>query len=324
MSRRRRRNARRGASWPTIPRSLSFWPHSSSSWSSSWPLSSISRPSGRRSTGIWPRIRAAPRRTLAGFRGRVLDREGYVLAASTPTQLIIADPQLVKDPGWTAAILAPELGIDAAVLEERLLPSSPQDRYNVIATTSDQEALAAVRALVADEDTTKAFTGVVIRPEEDRLYPAGDLARPLLGRVDPDEIGRSGVEEQFDDLLRGNPGLERYERGIFGSISVGRRTVEPAERGYDITLTLDHRIQYGTESILIDTCERLGAAGAIGHRQRAQHRSDLRDGERREEKRHDVRGRVVQQGGDRYVRTRLGHEVGVVRSRGRSPRVCRR
>lgn len=201
-------------------------------------------------------------RKLAGFRGQLLDREGYVLAASTPTQLIIADPQLVGDPAWTATLLASELGVDAEVLHERLLPANAEDRYNVVAATSDQEALAAIRGLVADPDTTDAFTGVVIRPEEDRLYPAGELARPLIGRVDPDEIGLSGVEQQFDELLAGSSGFERYERGIFGSISVGRRLVEPAERGYDITLTLDHRVQFGTEAILIETCEKLGAKGA--------------------------------------------------------------
>lgn len=201
-------------------------------------------------------------RKLAGFRGQLLDREGYVLAASTPTQLIIADPQLVGDPEWTATLLAPNLGVDAEVLHERLLPANAEDRYNVVAATSDQEALAAIRALVADPETTDAFDGIVIRPEEDRLYPAGDLARPLIGRVDPDEIGRSGVEQQFDELLAGSSGFEQYERGIFGSISVGRRLVEPAERGYDVTLTLDHRVQFGTEAILIDTCEKLGAKGA--------------------------------------------------------------
>ncbi len=201
-------------------------------------------------------------RTLAGFRGRVLDREGFVLAASTPTQQIIADPQLVEDPVWTASLLSTALGIDAAEIEERLAPASERDRYNVVATTSDASALASIRALVADEETSKAFKGIVIRPEEDRLYPAGDLARPLIGRVDPDEVGRSGVEEQFDDVLRGRAGVERYERGRFGSISVGQRTVQPAERGYDLTLTIDHRVQFGTEAILIDTCEKLGAQGA--------------------------------------------------------------
>ncbi len=201
-------------------------------------------------------------RTLPGFRGRVLDREGFVLAASTPTQKIIADPQLVVDPEWTAALLGPQLGTEASDLETRLLPSSPEDRYNVVAITSDAAALAGIRALVADNETSKAFTGIVIRPEEDRLYPAGELARPLIGRVDPDEVGRSGIELQYDDVLRGTAGVERFERGRFGSISVGERSVQPAESGFDLTLTLDHRIQFGTEAILKDTCEKLGAQGA--------------------------------------------------------------
>ncbi len=203
-------------------------------------------------------------RKIAGFRGQLVDREGYVLAASTPTQVIIADPQVVSDndPEWTASLLAPILQTDAATIAEQLLPSFEGDRYNEVATTSDQNVLSQIRALVDDDATTKAFAGIVIRPEEDRLYPAGSLARPLIGRVDADEVGRSGLEQQFDELLRGTAGREQYERGVFGSISVGQRTVEPAAKGYDITLTIDHRVQYGTESILKDTCEKLGAAGA--------------------------------------------------------------
>lgn len=203
-------------------------------------------------------------RSIAGYRGRLLDREGFVLAASTPTQVIVADPQIVKknDPGYTATLLAPVLGIDASELEERLQPSSDRDRFNVVARTSDASALAKIRALVADEETTGAFAGIVIQPEEDRLYPAGDLARPLIGRVDPQEVGRSGIELQYDEVLRGTAGVERYERGRFGSISVARRSVEPAEKGFDLTLTLDHRVQFGTEAILQETCERLGAKGA--------------------------------------------------------------
>ncbi len=201
-------------------------------------------------------------RPIAGYRGRLLDREGFVLAASTPTQQIIADPQLVEDPQWTASLLAPLLETEASDLETRLLPASPRDRYNVVATTADAQALAGIRELVADEETSGAFTGIVIRPQEDRLYPAGELARPVIGRVDPDERGRSGLELQYDDILRGTSGIEKYERGRFGSISVGERSVQPAVRGYDLTLTLDHRIQFGTEAILQDTCETLGARSA--------------------------------------------------------------
>ncbi|MFW2382321.1 MAG: hypothetical protein ACN4GZ_11225, partial [Acidimicrobiales bacterium] len=90
-------------------------------------------------------------RPIAGFRGRLLDREGFVLAASTPTQVIIADPQLVEDPEWTAALLATQLETEASDIETRLLPSSPEDRFNVVATTADASALAGIRALVADE-----------------------------------------------------------------------------------------------------------------------------------------------------------------------------
>ncbi|MEM7339132.1 MAG: penicillin-binding protein 2 [Actinomycetota bacterium] len=193
-------------------------------------------------------------RQLAGYRGDVLDRNGVVLAASSPSHRVVADPTLVKDPGRTAALLAPLLGIDSGWLVDELTPTSETDRFSLLARHVNDDAVAGIADL--------NLAGIFTRPEEDRVYPAGDVAAAVVGRVDPDEQGIYGVEQQYNDAMTGAPGTEQYERGRFGSITVGSREVDPATRGSDVTLTIDNRLQYVTEEMLVGHCEETRAAGA--------------------------------------------------------------
>lgn len=201
-------------------------------------------------------------RQLAGYRGAVFDRNGFVLAAPTPSHRIEADPTLVADPGATAALLAPILGIDSASLSENLIPSSDKDHYGLLARNVDDEAVGRIRELDAAAETSGELDGIFIRPEEHRVYPAGDLANAVVGRVDPDEQGIFGVEQRYNDEMTGVPGTEQLEVGRFGSITVGDRKIDPATAGFDVVLTLDHRLQYVTEQSLLDHCEATGAKGA--------------------------------------------------------------
>lgn len=201
-------------------------------------------------------------RQIAGYRGAVVDRNDFVLAASTPSHQIVTDPTLVEDPEATAALLAPILGVEASELAEILRGSSPTDRYGLLARNVDDEAVTRIQQLDAADEQSDFLNGIFIRPEENRVYPAGELAKPIVGRVDLDEQGTFGLEHQYNDLMTGVPGTEQFERGRFGSISVGDWKVDPATAGYDVQLTLDHRIQYVAEQALLEHCEATGAQGA--------------------------------------------------------------
>jgi cell division protein FtsI (penicillin-binding protein 3) len=217
------------------------------------------RSDGYRSWGEDQRTRT---RELTGYRGSVLDRNGFVLAAPAPGHKVVADPTMVENATATAELLAPILGLDISALATDLTPSSEDDRYSLLARNLDDEATATIEQLELAPDTSDELVGVWLRPEEDRVYPAGDLATAIVGRVDPDEQGIRGVEQQYNDLMAGVPGTERFEGGRFGSISVGDRVIDPATSGYDVTLTIDHRIQYVTEQALVAHCETTRANGA--------------------------------------------------------------
>ncbi len=201
-------------------------------------------------------------RALPAYRGSIVDRNGFVLASSTPSKQVVAEPANVVDAAATAALLAPVLGIDAAELIERLTPTSDNDLYELLGRALPDETVASIEALKTDPQTRDHMVAILLTPEEDRIYPADHLARPIVGRVDPDEIGLYGVEAQYNDAMTGIPGSEVFEKGAFGSISVGDWSVNPAAAGYDVVLTIDHRIQFVAEQALLEHCEETGAAGA--------------------------------------------------------------
>lgn len=201
-------------------------------------------------------------RQLAGYRGSVVDRNGFVLAASTPSHKVVADPTMVVNPSATATLLAPLLGREVTTLTDELTADSASDRYALLSRTVTDDTSDRIRGLMADGTTADRMVGVFVRPEEARVYPADELATPLVGRVDPDERGIYGVEAQYDDLMTGVPGEEEFESSRFGSISVADWRVDPATAGYDVILAIDHRIQYVAEEALRAQCEQTGAAGA--------------------------------------------------------------
>lgn len=219
----------------------------------------IVRPDQYLDLGVSQRVRE---RALPAYRGSIVDRTGFVLASSTPSKQVIADPAKIIDPAATAALLAPVLGIDTAELTERLTPASGNDRYELLGRALPDETAAAVETLKLDELTRDHLVAVFVSPEEDRIYPADLLARPVIGRVDPDEIGYYGIEDQYNEAMTGIPGSEVFEKGAFGSISVGDWSVNPAAAGYDVVLTIDHRIQFVAEQALLEHCEETGAEGA--------------------------------------------------------------
>jgi cell division protein FtsI (penicillin-binding protein 3) len=216
------------------------------------------RPDRYRDLGEDQRLRTT---NLAGYRGSILDRDGFVLASSTPGQELVVDPQLVEDPDAMADLVAPILGVEPASLMSELTPSSSADRYGRLAAELDEPQVAILLEVFATAEAEQ-LRGLVMRPIEQRIYPADRLAVPIVGKVDPDEQGISGIEWQFDELMQGHGGVRSSEVGAFGSITGGERSIEPPTEGHDVVLTIDHRIQYVVEQALIEHCEEMGAASA--------------------------------------------------------------
>jgi cell division protein FtsI (penicillin-binding protein 3) len=177
---------------------------------------------------------------LPATRGRIFDRNLDDLAISIPARAVWADPRLVRDKRRTAARLAKALGTSKAAIAERL---ASRGRFVYLARRIPKARADRVQAM--------DLPGVFVEVDVARRYPSGTVASQVLGFVDVDGHGQAGIEQQYDGLLRGHAGKIQLERDPKGrAIPQGRRSLEPAEPGTDLVLTIDQQLQYVTEQAL--------------------------------------------------------------------------
>ena len=177
---------------------------------------------------------------LPATRGRIFDRNLNDLALSVPARAVWADPRLVRDKPRTAARLAKALGVKKATLAQRL---ASKGRFVYLA-----RRIPKIRGDVVERLN---LPGIFVVADVARRYPSGTVAAQVLGFVDIEGHGQAGIEQQYDGLLRGHPGKIQLERDPQGrAIPQGRRSLEPAEPGTDLVLTIDQHLQYVTEQAL--------------------------------------------------------------------------
>jgi cell division protein FtsI (penicillin-binding protein 3) len=190
--------------------------------------------------------------TIEAPRGSIFDRNGEDLAMSVPQTTVYADPKLVSDPIEEARKLAPVLGVDRLKLQDQL---SGPGRFVYLAREISDEEAAKVKALKLD--------GIAFENEYKRVYPAGNLARGLLGVTAVDGTPLNGLEKQYGQLLAGTPGKLVFEDSKVGTIAGGQDKKVPAKAGQDLVLTIDRSLQYQTEQLLAAQVKATGSKGGI-------------------------------------------------------------
>src|SRR2546428_5289667 len=186
----------------------------------------------------------------APTRGQVLDRQGRELARSLDTESFYSDPGEVKNVDETARKIASLTGVDRAELVRRLNGAKDANKKFIwIVRRLEMERAHKLDALELD--------GVYSRKEPKRYYPNDTLAAHVLGFVDTDEIGLAGVEQSYNEKIRGAGGkvfLERdRDRRVFESYEVRPHP------GQTVVLTIDQTIQYRTEQALSAAVDRAHA-----------------------------------------------------------------
>ncbi|HUJ55470.1 MAG TPA: penicillin-binding protein 2 [Gaiellaceae bacterium] len=201
-------------------------------------------------------------------RGPILDRSGHVLVTNklvTSVDLWWADLPKVYSRRYhelhqLARVTQVPLYEIARLIRQR---RNAGDLFTPIVIRS--EAPTAMATFL--EERAGSFPGVVLEPNYVRHYPNGALAAQLLGYVGEisqsqlrqlasqgyaagDEIGQSGVEEQFDNYLRGVPGSARVRVDALGLPRGGRTLVTPAQPGAAVRLTISVPLQRAAEKAL--------------------------------------------------------------------------
>src|SRR3989449_790785 len=183
-------------------------------------------------------------------RGQLLDRQGRELARSIDTESFFADPREILNTDNTARRITAVTGQDRAELAGRLSEAKETNKKFVwIVRRLDIQSASKLDQLNLD--------GIYSRKEPKRYYPNDSLAAHVLGFVGTDEIGLSGVEQYYNEKIRGEGGkvfLERdRDRRVFESYEV-----QP-HPGQTVVLTIDQTIQYRTEQALSAAVDRAHA-----------------------------------------------------------------
>jgi cell division protein FtsI (penicillin-binding protein 3) len=189
---------------------------------------------------------------LPATRGRILDRNGQVLAMSLPAKSLWAIPEEVRRavPEKRDA-LARLLGMSSASLDARL---APQRSFVYLKRQADPDLLEAVRRL--------GIEGIGTRNEYKRHYPQGALTAHLVGFSNVEDVGQEGMELAHQASLAGKGGSRRVIRDRLGRIVEDAGSTLPARDGKDLALSIDRDIQHIAASHLKAALDRHKAQAA--------------------------------------------------------------
>jgi len=194
--------------------------------------------------------------TLLAPRGAIYDKNGIELARSISAINIAVDQTVVNDPTNAAKLVAPILGLS----ESELIPSlTGQRRYVLIAKdvapSKWREIYSAItnyniEILKTEGGISKRIGGFVPERSYIRDYPTGKLSASLVGIVNDQGIGASGIESSLNSILSGTNGKYVYANGR-GNIIPGSEQVRvEAKAGTSIRLTIDRDVQWVAQNAI--------------------------------------------------------------------------
>jgi cell division protein FtsI (penicillin-binding protein 3) len=170
-------------------------------------------------------------------RGRVLDRNGQLLATSVPALDIGLNPQaFAATPAQRDAFLR-VTGLSRAELDRRLKSKA---RFTYLVRGLDASAKQPLQELAKGADGLK---GLTLTDTWRRSYPEGEAAAQLVGFTDIEQNGLEGVERAFQAQLRGRDGQRTVVRDRLGRVIEDLGEPDDPTPGRDVQLSIDARLQ---------------------------------------------------------------------------------
>jgi len=180
---------------------------------------------------------------LPANRGRILDRNGLILASSVQAQSIWAIPEDVNKSDPKLPELARLLEMPLGDLRKRL---TSEDKTFVWVNRQVDEP-------VAKDIAALKIAGIHQSRVYKRQYPEGEAAAHLVGFTNVEDKGQEGVELAFNRQLSGKAGSRRVIKDRLGRVVEDVRDVVPPVDGQDLQLSIDSKVQYFAYQKLVDT-----------------------------------------------------------------------
>ena len=182
-------------------------------------------------------------RNIKAARGRILDRNGNVLADNKTVCTVSVIHNQIEDAEEVIEILCRELELSEEYVKKRVEKYSSMERIK-----------SNVDKAVGDRIREYDLPGVKVDEDYKRYYPCGELASKVLGFTGGDNQGIIGLEVKYEEYLQGKPGtiLTVTDAKGLEVEAAGERRIEPVS-GSDLCTSLDMNIQYYATQLAVQT-----------------------------------------------------------------------
>ena len=182
---------------------------------------------------------------ITADRGKILDRNGKVLATNITTTTLYVVPNQILNKEDTAYKLAKILNASYEDILKHLTKKTSLEKVNPEGRQLSSDIAEKINELNID--------GLYLMKESKRYYPYAEVLSHVLGYVGIDNQGLSGLELKYDDYLTGKNGSIKYTSDGKGNRLNNLEVYEKAQNGMDIYLTIDLDIQLALEKELENT-----------------------------------------------------------------------
>lgn len=177
-------------------------------------------------------------RTIKAERGKILDRNGNVLAGNVSVSTISVIHSQVKEPEKVISVLSKELGIEETEIRKKVEKISSREK---IKSNVEKE--------ISDRIRAYKLAGVTVDEDYKRYYEYGTLASKVLGFTGGDNQGIVGLEVSYESLLKGLDG-SILTMATAGGVEIRNGAEDRKEpiAGWNLTTTLDLNVmEYATQ-----------------------------------------------------------------------------
>jgi cell division protein FtsI (penicillin-binding protein 3) len=171
---------------------------------------------------------------MPASRGTVKDRNGQLLAISTPVESIWTSPEDFEIEEAQVQALAKALAMEAAEVRQKIARKDRQFVYLKRQISPDQAAK--VMAL--------RIPGIFQQREYRRYYPAGEVMAHVVGFTGIEDAGQEGIELAAQDRLAGKPGSRKVIKDRKGRVVEDVEAMRPPRDGEEVELAIDQRLQF--------------------------------------------------------------------------------
>ena len=194
-------------------------------------------------------------KTLQAPRGDITDINGVPFARSVAATSIVVDQTQILNPAKVAAFVAPILNMSVSDVQTAV---TGKRKWNMVAENTKPATW--LKLASAIDQYNSRFPGmsperiIGFFPERSyiREYPSGSLIASLIGFVNYDGIGATGLESSMNSIISGKQGKYSYANGYKAEIPGSQSEIIPAQAGTSIRLTVDRDIQWVASKAIAD------------------------------------------------------------------------